>query len=204
MVQHFDVEILCGFFYLMGECFVGAAGAQVAGRMVMAEYQAYRFVLQGQFKYNSWISYGTGDTAFADNIEIIYFIGPPRRLTVPLWTQTQPNNDKSHPLVRLARGTHSTTRLRRDLAQPDLDRNFGGRVGLACRSSRHVLAAVDEQAAELRSAHRGGYRGARLAETERQAAGLLQLGKKPLGCDLGSLRLGRLELADARLHLSMP
>ena len=45
--------------------------------------------------------------------------------------------------------------------------------------------------------------GARLPEAERKAAGLLQLGKKPLGRDLGSFRLRRLELADARLHLSM-
>jgi len=44
----------------------------------------------------------------------------------------------------------------------------------------------------------------RLAETERQATRLFQLGQKPFGRDPGRLRLRRLELANARLHLSMP
>jgi hypothetical protein len=75
--------------------------------------------------------------------------------------------------------------LRRDLAQPDLDRNFGRLVGIARRSPRHVLAAIDEQTAELRPAHRRRNRRARLAEAQSEAAGLLQLSQKPLGCDLG-------------------
>ena len=106
-------------------------------------------------------------------------------------------------LVTLAKD-RSISRWRSDLAQPNLDRNFGRLVRIARRSARHVLAAVDEQAAELRPSHRGGHGGARLAEAERQATRLLQLGQKPLGRDLGSFRLRRLELADARLHLSMP
>ena len=85
------------------------------------------------------------------------------------------------------------------MSQPDLDRNFGRPI--ACRSARHVLSAVDEQPAELRPPHRGRNGGARLAEAERQATRLLQLGQKPLGRDLGRFRLRRLELADPRLHL---
>jgi len=98
----------------------------------------------------------------------------------------------------------SIFRWRSDLAQPNLDRNFGRLVRIARRSARHVFPSVDEQSAELRPSHRGGYRGARLAEAERQATRLLQLGQKPLGRDLGSFRLRCLKLADARLHLSMP
>ena len=109
---------------------------------------------------------------------------------------TAAKNSKFAHLVALAKD-RSISRWRSDLAQPNLDCNFGGRVGLACRSARHVLAAVDEQTAELRPAHRCGHGGARLPETERQAAGLLQFGQKPLGSDLGSFRLRRLKLADA-------
>jgi hypothetical protein len=113
---------------------------------------------------------------------------------------TAAKNSKFAHLVALAKD-RSISRWRSDLAQPNLDRNFGGRVGITCRSPRHVLAAVDEQAGELRPSHRCGHGGARLAEAESEAAGLLQLGQKPLGRDLGSFRLRCLKLAHAQLYL---
>ena len=79
---------------------------------------------------------------------------------VSLQAPTAAKNGKFAHLVTLAKD-RLISRWRSDLAQPNLDRNFGGRVWISRWSARDILTLVNKQSAELCPSHRRGHRGAR-------------------------------------------
>ena len=96
-----DVEKGGSFFDLEGKLFVGAAGSETAGGVVMAEYEGDGILLEGFAENDAGVGYGAGDAAFADHFQLLDFIGPVEveygKHFVPQVAETGPQNYRQYP-----------------------------------------------------------------------------------------------------------
>ena len=75
MIKYGDVQQGGSGFDLGGKLFIGAAGAETARRMVVAEYKTDGILFQGFAENDPGIGHRAGYAPFADHFQLLDFIG---------------------------------------------------------------------------------------------------------------------------------